>query len=687
MDKLLYILRSWVKRSLTNLGCAGKQHLHCLINIENNLKIADSIHCLPEGLCQTLPPADRAWIANALFRYSSSTLKPELDERKLDRLWYYPPPPQSTSNLPPKMDRYFTQRLFVWMPKRLWQVILGCTSEGCEDSELILGGIYRNARQILDIDGMYNMIGEVYQCSLCKRKYLSWSQEIIAQLDISHRLQFPAILTYKYGCDIRVVRLLRERGLGNSSTMIRKKMTEEHGEAWMQSVTHYLGDCSKFKKASMTGLVCEIQFQEPPPQPVLPQAAWFMRLYIMDVMSRIEDVKAAITSTFGRVIKIDSTKKVTKKLAGRAAGTAAWQTNVGNEFGQVLMSVLTSGEGYGLAPMARGLMDRYTRAKVPPPSLLYVDRDCCSGNMSKLFPDWPGLVVKLDIWHFMRRIAAVVTTEAHPLYSVFMGRLARCIFEWDKDDLAKLREAKEAEMGAAGIHSGTWITKKELSLHCRRKTRGAEETEREIYNLLLHFSGDAGRDPMGVPLLDKDRVWVMWEAQRRHIPCIQDPPNIALYNKVGILRKGGIPLPVYRCARGSTSLESFHLHVNRFIPGTCARDVYFQGYLLDGLVRWNENRAAAIKDENYKHDPSQPTYSGLLRQAINEMSDNVFGKKIFPNFHKPLQYSGELIGVEYLYSQTGEVLQDLGLKHSEDNEDNEEEHSDDNEDNEEMIDV
>ena len=35
----------------------------------------------------------------------------------------------------------------------------------------------------------------------------------------------------------------------------------------------------------------------------------------------------------------------------------------------------------------------------------------------------------------------------------------------------------------------------------------------------------------------------------------------------GSLLKGSIRLPTYRCARGSTSLESFHLHLNRFIPG------------------------------------------------------------------------------------------------------------------------
>ena len=58
-----------------------------------------------------------------------------------------------------------------------------------------------------------------------------------------------------------------------------------------------------------------------------------------------------------------------------------------------------------------------------------------------------------------------------------------------------------------------------------------------------------------------------WSTQRRHVKCIQDPPGITLYTQTGQQVKGGVVLPVYRCARGSTSLESFHLH--RFIPGKC----------------------------------------------------------------------------------------------------------------------
>ena len=85
-----------------------------------------------------------------------------------------------------------------------------------------------------------------------------------------------------------------------------------------------------------------------------------MSVYARDILSRLPQLLATCTSIFGEVLKIDSTKKVCKKLQGTAAGSASWCTNVGNEKGEVLISVLTESEGLeGLRPMASGLIQRY----------------------------------------------------------------------------------------------------------------------------------------------------------------------------------------------------------------------------------------------------------------------------------------------------------------------------------------
>ena len=142
-----------------------------------------------------------------------------------------------------------------------------------------------------------------------------------------------------------------------------------------------------------------------------------------------------------------------------------------------------------------------------------------------------------------------------------MSRLASCIFEWDREDVERLKRAKHEELKAAGIPNPSdsvvrkAITKSEMARHCKRRTRGAAATKEAIDHLLLELS--TCTDNLGVPLLIFQKFG----------PSGKNRPGIQLYCRAEEVVKGGIKLPVYRCARGSTSLESFYLHLTRFIPG------------------------------------------------------------------------------------------------------------------------
>ena len=176
--------------------------------------------------------------------------------------------------------------------------------------------------------------------------------------------------------------------------------------------------------------------------------------------------------------------------------------------------------------------------------------------------------VRLDVWHFMRRLARGCCSESHPLYGTFLSQLSLIIFEWDEGDLQLLMSAKRAAMVQEGIPDPSEravtkaLTKDELAKHCRRRTRGTQQTIKLIEELLLSLSH--ATDSLGVPLL-KEEMKVIWVEQQRHIKCLQDPPGILLYTVIGRLQKGGVTLPVFRCARGTTSLESFHLHLARSV--------------------------------------------------------------------------------------------------------------------------
>ena len=196
----------------------------------------------------------------------------------------------------------------------------------------------------------------------------------------------------------------------------------------------------------------------------------------------------------------------------------------------------------------------------------------------------------------MRRLARGCTTESHPLYGTFMAQLSSCLFEWEERDVDLLMDAKRGELMAAGVPSPSTraarkaISRDELARHCRRKTRGTQETLNHIENLLLSLS--TATDTLGVPLF-RQEMSAIWEEQKHHVSCLQDPPNLALYTVTGSIMKGKVRIPTLRCARGSTSLESFHLHIARFIPGTSASDLHYQAYLMEGLARWNQDRATA----------------------------------------------------------------------------------------------
>ena len=76
-------------------------------------------------------------------------------------------------------------------------------------------------------------------------------------------------------------------------------------------------------------------------------------------MDKVHQLLATTTSVYGSILKVDSIKKVCKKLHRAAAGTATWAINVGNDRREILISVITNSEGlFALKLMADGLMKR-----------------------------------------------------------------------------------------------------------------------------------------------------------------------------------------------------------------------------------------------------------------------------------------------------------------------------------------
>ncbi|KAJ8010710.1 hypothetical protein DPEC_G00077940 [Dallia pectoralis] len=559
---------------------------------------------LPVRMKESIPVQDQQWIASTLF--PSGKLCHNL------KLWYEPPASALIYNQVPTPDRFFAHRLLVWMPYHLWKVRVLCQTCG---KQLTGFGVHKRVRSVLDIDRYYLMVTEILRCTVCRLNHLATSQTVLDQLDLPHRRKFRIILTRQYACDIRVIRMLRERTLGNSPACLVTQLRENHGEEWLDRLADYMGECVTY--ANRPSLF-PVMFQEPPEPVDVPSRRWLLSVYGRDLISRIDHIQSSITSTFGSILKMASTKKITKKLAGTAKGTALWVSSMGNEIGQILVSVLTAQDGPGLDPMVSGLVQRYAQAGAAPPVLLYVDRGCCSQEGETK----PQARFDVDLLRRVKR--EQFRREGVPLIT---------------DDLVDKA-----------------ITKAELSKFCRRRTRGEDTTILLIEQLLQELMGEKGRDLMGIPLLNRAKMEHIWRTQKRHVKCIQDVPGVLLYTETGRCTKEGIQLTTYRCARGSTSLESFHCHLNRFIPGTSGNMLNFQLYLLEGLNRWNQNRAAASVTNKRN---SLLTYAGDMLESINSNSLKVFGRRYVSSFTTPRKYTGELLGVNYLLRQTGQPLQSM----------------------------
>ncbi|RUS80407.1 hypothetical protein EGW08_011843, partial [Elysia chlorotica] len=597
---------------------------------------------------KSLPPEDHVWLSRALFT----------DGRKLrddlQSMWFYPPePPVVFSSPPESADIFFRHRFFLWMPHRIWGFPFVCSQPGCARRRLNSCGLYRTVRRVIDQVDDYYMGTENLECARCHKMSPGWSLELLGQLGYVERSQFPAVLSYHHALDKKVVAELRDRSVGNGSLRMFRKIQEMHTDDHDLRTMRYYAALQKFVgRIITTGPLAK---GVPPFRPV-PSSRWIRSVYLADVYMRLDGIKAQITATFGKVLKMGSTKSVIKKLSGSARDSAASATSVGNEYGQVLMCVLAASEGPGLQAMAQGLVHRYATSGVPQPKVLYVDRGCCGKCSSKaaqdLFSEWRDLTVRLDASHFMFRFVTCLSAESHALRETFMKKLSSAIFKWNESDVATLRQAKVQQLQSVGrrvTEATVELTSKELSAHCRRITRCARETEAIITRMLTEFKGGTDVRVFNLPRLER-----VWEEMKVHVKCLQDPADVSLYTVVSRKSLGGVSLPVYHCTRGISSVENFYPHLNNFIPGESASDVHFQAYLLEGLARWNERHRPSTTHS----DVNKLSRNFELQRALVDCAI-VVGANPGVKVDDPIAYTGELIGVQYLFSQTGQDLDTL----------------------------
>ena len=99
--------------------------------------------------------------------------------------------------------------------------------------------------------------------------------------------------------------MMNERTLGNSASRLHASLVEQHTREWMARSMLFLSVLRKLRVPGATPQAVSI----PPMHPV-PSVPWLISVYAREALTRLTETKARVTSIFGDILKLDSTKKV-----------------------------------------------------------------------------------------------------------------------------------------------------------------------------------------------------------------------------------------------------------------------------------------------------------------------------------------------------------------------------------------
>ncbi|KAK9515937.1 hypothetical protein VZT92_026533 [Zoarces viviparus] len=129
-------------------------------------------------------------------------------------------------------------------------------------------------------------------------------------------------------------------------------------------------------------------------------------------------------------------------------------------------------------------MERFRLANQPVPEILYVDRGCCRAQgpttVETLFQPWVdnGMVVRLDIFHWIHRFDATIWTESHCKYAMFKSALAGIVLAYNRSDLELIKGVRAKDPATMKSVSDEdvvccYVSREQLKHHVRWVTLGA----------------------------------------------------------------------------------------------------------------------------------------------------------------------------------------------------------------------
>ena len=138
------------------------------------------------------------------------------------------------------------------------------------------------------------------------------NKKLVSLINLNILSMFLCI--YRRGVDKNVVRLLRDRSEGNTMGKVWRQVQECHVDEYLKRKDMYTTLLLKLVEPGgiMSALGLTHTFPPPPPPRPIPSPRLLRHAFLLAEASNVQDYRTQIISTFGTVLKLDSTKKVCK---------------------------------------------------------------------------------------------------------------------------------------------------------------------------------------------------------------------------------------------------------------------------------------------------------------------------------------------------------------------------------------
>ncbi|XP_034528991.1 uncharacterized protein LOC117804752 isoform X2 [Notolabrus celidotus] len=613
-------------------------------------------------------------------------------------LWRLPPQPELIDSVAelPSPNFFQLHPFFIWKPESAIMVrlrnnyILPCL-HGCPHPQVVSAGVGR-PRVIVGTSGQYYILSSRLCCKDCRKTWFADSPRWLEKLPKRFTNLLPAFLTYKKAICKSVMDELRRSGksptdMANQVNELMHLKYERAHLAYLQAI-----ESVRDAEAGVYGQRSIGQFLRKENQPRAfgsydKQDGWggvsvsgfYLTDCLLEEFKRQEPAMSRLLQgTFGHVFRSDHTRKVARKVTLASGVMSSYA--VMNEHWLIASWVMVQSETErSLEPMYQGMAKRYSNAGVEKAGYHWMDRDCCAAFK---IPDsilgehlnWDAwkttpsivagatsgrqlntcasrshynenIVVKLDLFHCLRRFSRECTSEHHPLYSTFCKLLSAAFSVVDQEDLKRLQDAYRF----CGIHPAN-PTKQHIREHCRIKIPHPTELLDRVERVLSHFH--LATDPNNVPLF-KPSMLKRWRIQRVHIlrGCLSDPElsEGIMYRYRGTLQLNHVPgegakVPIWIPVRGTSQQEGYHFHQAHWVTGTHVSPELFQAQGMTGVARWNYQRLVDLKQPGVI---LPAVFDPALMCELNAASMRVTGQEKYAAFLLSDRDTGERFGLQY----------------------------------------